>query len=125
MISYQSYHLFLLLKIIIWNSLSRSFYSYFLYFFAAISIDSMNAGYFIRKKFVNAGMEIQNLFPDSLLLQNKKFKNLHAGQRCFILGSGHSILTHDLTKLSNEIVITQNHFHSHKDISIIHPKYHV
>lgn len=85
----------------------------------------MNAVYFIRKQLVNYGMEILNLFPDSLLLQNKNFKNIHQGQRCFILGSGHSVLTHDLTKLKNDVVITQNHFHSHKDISVINPAYHI
>jgi hypothetical protein len=85
----------------------------------------MNEGYFVRKRFVNFGMSMLNLFPDSLLARNKKFKNIHAGERCFILGSGHSIMTQDLTKLKNEIVITQNHFHSHKDIDIIQPKYHV
>ena len=85
----------------------------------------MNAGYFIRKQLVNYGMEILNLFPDPLLLQNEKLKNIHRGQRCFILGSGHSVLTHDLTKLKNDVVITQNHFHSHKDIGLINPAYHV
>ncbi|MCX6291578.1 MAG: hypothetical protein NT126_07415 [Bacteroidetes bacterium] len=85
----------------------------------------MNAGYFIRKKIVNGGMEILNLFPDALLVQNKKFKNLHKGERCFILGSGHSVMTHDLTKLKSDLVITQNHFHAHKDIGIINPKYHI
>ena len=53
------------------------------------------------------------------------FKNIHAGERCFILGSGHSIAEQDLTRLSGEIVMTQNHFHAHKDIRIIKPKYHV
>ena len=85
----------------------------------------MNAGYFIRKQLVNYGMEMLNLFPDSLLLQNKKFKNIHQGKRCFILGSGHSILTQDLTKMKNDIVITQNHFHAHKDIGAINPAYHI
>jgi len=85
----------------------------------------MNAPYFIRKHAVNLGYEVQNLFPDALRNRNRKFKNLHAGERCFLLGSGHSITTQDLTKLKNEIVFTQNHFQAHKDISIIAPKYHV
>ncbi len=85
----------------------------------------MNAGYFIRKRLVNYGMNLIDFFPNSLLARNAKFGNIHKGERCFILGSGHSILTNDLAKLKNEIVITQNHFHSHKDIQLIHPKYHV
>ena len=64
-------------------------------------------------------------YMPSILHRNKIFKNLHAGQRCFILGSGHSIKGQDLSKLAGEIVITQNHFHVHKDIKLINPKYHV
>lgn len=65
------------------------------------------------------------LLPHPLQEPNKKFKNIHEGQICFILGSGPSIKSQDLTKLSNQIVMTQNHFHAHKDIKIINPQYHV
>ena len=85
----------------------------------------MNAIYFLRKHVVNFGYELQNLFPDELKKRNKKFENLHANQRCFILGSGHSILSQDLTKLNKEIVFTQNHFQAHKDITAIDPNYHI
>ena len=63
--------------------------------------------------------------PDSILRKNRKFKDRHKGERCFILGSGNSIMEQDLTRLSDEIVMTQNHFHAHKDINIIKPKYHI
>jgi hypothetical protein len=66
-----------------------------------------------------------NLNPNPLLKINIKFRNYHKGQRCFILGSGHSINEQDLTLLHNDIVMTQNHFHAHKDIKLINPKYHV
>ena len=59
-----------------------------------------------------------------VLRENIKYKDVHKGERCFILGSGHSILKQDLTKLRGEIVITQNHFHVHPDIDVIQPKYH-
>ncbi len=85
----------------------------------------MNAGYFIRKHIVNWGFEVQNLVPDPLKKRNTKFENIHTNERCFILGSGHSILSQDLTKLKDEIVISQNHFQAHKDISTIAPKYHI
>ncbi|MDO8581047.1 MAG: hypothetical protein Q7S13_06170, partial [Candidatus Omnitrophota bacterium] len=68
---------------------------------------------------------ILNLFPQPLLMPNQKLKDAHKGGICFILGSGPSIHTQDLTKLSGQIVITQNHFHAHKDIAVISPKYHV
>ncbi|SRR5260221_7606143 len=86
----------------------------------------MNLTYQVFKDHVfNTRSLIYDLFPDSLLRRNIKFKNIHTGERCFILGSGPSILTQDLTKLSGEIVMTQNHFHAHNDIKTINPKYHV
>lgn len=68
---------------------------------------------------------LRNIFPDPLVQRNIRFKNIHHGQRCFILGSGHSIKEQDLTRLKGEIVFTQNHFHSHQQIKIINPTYHV
>ena len=85
----------------------------------------MNLSYFARKHLVNFGYEALNLFPSSLTKRNKRFQNIHANERCFILGSGHSVLTQDLRLLKDEIVLTQNHFQSHKDINIISPGYHV
>lgn len=68
---------------------------------------------------------LRDLIPDAELRKNCRFKNIHKGDRCFILGSGHSIKEQDLTPLSGEIVITQNHFHAHEQIQIINPTYHV
>jgi len=65
------------------------------------------------------------LKPDPLLKNNIGFKNLHKNERCFILGSGHSINTQDLSLLNGEIVMTQNHFHAHPEIFKIKPRYHV
>ncbi len=66
-----------------------------------------------------------NVLPKPVLSPNQKFKNAHQGETCFILGSGPSIKNQDLKKLSGRIVMTQNHFHSHEDIRIINPRYHV
>jgi hypothetical protein len=68
---------------------------------------------------------VSDSFPDPILRKNRAFKDLHAGKRCFILGSGNSILEQDLTRLKDEIVMTQNHFHAHKDIRTINPQYHI
>lgn len=57
--------------------------------------------------------------------ENIRFKDCHTGKRCFIVGSGHSINSQDLSRLKNEIVITQNHFHAHHLITDIEPTYHV
>lgn len=66
-----------------------------------------------------------NLLPDPVLRRNKQLRNRHAGQRCFIIGSGPSIKQQDLTRLAGEKVITQNHFHAHPQIAKINPAYHV
>lgn len=60
-----------------------------------------------------------------LLSKNETLKDRHAGQRCFILGSGSSIKKQDLTKLVGEIVISVSNFFVHPDMPIIRPKYHV
>lgn len=85
----------------------------------------MNAGYFLRKQLVNFIYSFTDFTTDPLLAKNKVFKDIHKGERCFILGSGHSIKTQDLKLLKGEIVMTQNHFHAHEDIAIINPTYHV
>ncbi|MBQ7546041.1 MAG: DUF115 domain-containing protein [Clostridia bacterium] len=42
------------------------------------------------------------------ILNNKKFENCHAGERCFILGNGPSLKMEDLSLLRDEIVFTVN-----------------
>lgn len=85
----------------------------------------MTLSYYIKGHILNVLKLIGNYIPDPLRSRNKVFKNKHKGQRIFILGSGHSITTQDLTLLEHEIVMTQNHFHAHKDIAKISPEYHV
>ncbi len=68
---------------------------------------------------------LRDFISDSELLANVRFNDIHKGERCFILGSGHSIKEQDLKRLAGEIVITQNHFHAHEHIRIINPAYHV
>lgn len=59
-----------------------------------------------------------------VLAANERFRNLHRGRRCFILGSGKSILDQDLKLLRGDIVITQNNFHAHEDVGVFAPAYH-
>jgi len=54
-----------------------------------------------------------------LLIKNIKLKNIHKGDRCFILGSGPSIINEDLIPLQNEIVFALNNFYVHPDFSKI------
>lgn len=65
-------------------------------------------------------LEIKRLFQ-----KNKRYYNIHAGQRCFILATGPSINKQDLKPLRNEICIAVSEFYLHPDISTISPAYHV
>ena len=86
----------------------------------------MNLTYQVFKEHaLNARSHLNDLVPNKVLRRNERFRNIHRKDRCFILGSGHSIMTQDLTRLSGELVMTQNHFHAHADIATIRPKYHV
>jgi hypothetical protein len=53
----------------------------------------------------------------------RKFKNIHEGKRCFIIGNGPSILKQDLTKLRDELSFVANSFVLHNYYDKIDPKY--
>lgn len=53
----------------------------------------------------------------------EKFKDIHKGQRCFIIGNGPSILQQDLTKLKDEFVFVTNDFVLHQQYNEINPTY--
>lgn len=54
----------------------------------------------------------------------KKFKDIHQGKRCFIIGNGPSIRQQDLTKLKDEITFVVNWFVLHEQYNEINPTYH-
>lgn len=59
----------------------------------------------------------------SILQKNSKYKNIHAGERVFVLCTGPSIKRMDLTRLKNEKVIATSGFYLHKDCQLIAPDY--
>lgn len=59
-----------------------------------------------------------------LLSENKKFKNIHKGERCFILGNGPSLKTEDLSVLENEYVFSVNQFSRNPYLEKVKPQYH-
>lgn len=61
----------------------------------------------------------------SSIRTNKKFHNLHKGDRCFILCTGPSINKQNLKPLKDEYCIAVSHFYLHKDYRYIKPHYHV
>ena len=58
------------------------------------------------------------------LKDNKRFKDLHKKQRCFIMCNGPSISKQDLLPLKNEIVFSVSSGYHHKDYQVIKPMYH-
>jgi hypothetical protein len=60
-----------------------------------------------------------------IIKQNRQYKNRHIKERCFILATGPSIATQDISKLKDELCISVGSFYLHKDFQLIKPKYHV
>ena len=52
-------------------------------------------------------------------IKNKSLKDSMVGQRCFILGSGHSIDSVDINRFKNENIIGLNSFMFHNDYKAI------
>lgn len=60
-----------------------------------------------------------------LLQQNRKYFNLHRGERCFVLGNGPSLKQIDLLKLKNEYTFTVNEMFRHSQYEEMNSNYHV
>ncbi|MEH7401756.1 6-hydroxymethylpterin diphosphokinase MptE-like protein [Gottfriedia acidiceleris] len=57
---------------------------------------------------INKWFRVTNFVNNSLYLKLKQFKNIHKGERCFIVATGPSLLNSDLEKLKNEITFSMN-----------------
>lgn len=79
-----------------------------------------------NKPFYEHLLQLELQVPDeykNIIEQNQKFKNIHQGQRVFILCTGSSVKQMDLCKLQNEKVMAVSNFFLHKDLKIIKPDY--
>ena len=61
----------------------------------------------------------------SYLRLNKQLKDIHRGERCFILGNGPSLSSVDLSLLSNEITFTVNELFYKADFDQLQTTYHL
>lgn len=77
------------------------------------------------KQVVFQDYRVEQNIISGLCKNNSKFKDIHNGERCFILATGPSIKTQNLLTLKNELCISVSQFYLHKDIQIISPKYYV
>lgn len=58
------------------------------------------------------------------LKKNAEFKDIHKGQRCFIIGNGPSLNDEDLSTLENEVVFTVNKIANHPQFEAMKTNYH-
>ncbi len=68
---------------------------------------------------------IWNFKYREILGKNRALKNTKRGKRCFILGTGPSILKQDLLRLQGEEVFVVNNFWHHPQYLKLHPNYYV
>jgi len=66
----------------------------------------------------------ETTLPVSLLSSNKALHNIHAGERCFILGNGPSVKDVDLSVLQGETVISVSNGYLHRNFAKFAPRYH-
>lgn len=59
------------------------------------------------------------------MTRNKELKNIHKGERCFVLGNGPSLKQHDLSKLTNEYVFTVNNMIKTDAFKLLKPNFHL
>ena len=58
------------------------------------------------------------------LRSNTQYKNIHKGERCFILGNGPSLKLEQLDLLEDEYVFTVNQFARSEQVRSVRPNYH-
>ena len=75
---------------------------------------------------LNTTRSVQDLLRSNKNIRpNSQLVDRHRGKRCFILATGPSISSEDLTLLSNEIIFAGNFFYRHHDFDRINPTYYV
>ncbi|WP_143267089.1 hypothetical protein [Amycolatopsis thailandensis] len=60
-----------------------------------------------------------------LIRDNERFRGVHAGEECFILGNGPSLTDDDLSVLADDVVFTVNNLTIDDLDAVIYPRYHV
>jgi len=70
-------------------------------------------------------VEISDPARKTILARNEIWRNYHVNdRRCFIIASGPSIKSQDLTLLKDEFCISVSNSYVHKDYGLIQPSYH-
>lgn len=80
--------------------------------------------YFSSSVLATLKLKYSNSKEYSLIQNNQKFKNIHCGQRCFILGNGPSVKSENLELLKDEYVFTVNQAARMPDFKSLRTNYH-
>ncbi len=79
---------------------------------------------FIEKYYKFPKIMFKNKEWKEILAANSQYKNMHQGERCFILGNGPSLKSENLRLLESEFVFSVNQIARHPDFEYIKPNYH-
>lgn len=92
-------------------------------------MDSIDLKYYSLKNKAIRVLREFNLLLDKqqrkILKENKMFKDIHKGKRCFIIGSGPSLKKQDLSLLCDEYVFTVNYFAKSEKFEEVKSNYHI
>lgn len=67
---------------------------------------------------------VSHLEEIKLIQDNKQYKNIHKGERCFVFGNGPSIEDIDFAHFANEYVFTVNQMMRRDNFSLLKTNYH-
>jgi len=72
---------------------------------------------------MNAKNRLLSRLSKSILARNRKFKNLHKGESCYIFGNGVSLKSMDIKQFSDRVSIGCGFIHLHNDFNETNIKY--
>lgn len=75
----------------------------------------------IRSDFLDRNRDPEGF---SLIKENAKFRDIHRGERCFIIGNGPSLLRQNLSLLREEYVFTCNRIVQSEIYQLVEPSFH-
>lgn len=84
----------------------------------SLNDSAKDTGVFLKRVLNN------NLTLKESLSKNSRYRNVHKGKRCFVIGNGPSASEQNLELLKDEIVFTVNKISLNPQFKLIHPNYH-
>jgi len=94
------------------------------YFIELTNLQNSNYLEKLKNKIIHEQFYIKYPQLAELIKSNKKFKNIHEGKRCFILGNGPSLKEQNLSPLCDEYVFTVNNSYRYEKIQDVKSNYH-